>query len=55
MSGAQMTKQPIPDTSIYRAMKAGHLARKGHELTGHLDTSQGYAVLVRTCCPEDTH
>jgi hypothetical protein len=44
--------QPIPDTRIYRAMKAGHLARAGHELTGHLDTRQGYAVLVRTCCPE---
>jgi hypothetical protein len=45
--------QPIPDTRTYRAMRAGHLERKGHELAGHLDTREGYAVLVRTCCPED--
>lgn len=42
----------LPDTTFYRKMARGHLARTGHELRGFLHyNDDGWTVrLVRTCC-----
>jgi hypothetical protein len=43
--------EPIPDTTFYRPMRAGHVARTGHELAGQLVSDDGAMwQLERTCC-----
>ena len=46
-----MPKEELPP--IMQKMAAGHLARKGHVLTGYLESIPGSPELkrvVRTCC-----
>lgn len=52
---AQLT-DPIPDTSLYRAMATGHKRRTLHSLAGHLESTDGGQswTLQRTCCA-DSH
>lgn len=46
---------PIPDNRLMNAMRRGHRARLGHDLTGYLTESgtPGVTRIVRTCCDDD--
>ena len=46
--------RPLPDTTFYRVMARGHLARKGHALRAHLESDTGEVWQVaRECCSDD--
>lgn len=45
------THDNLPGTPMWRAMRAGHKRRTGHDLVAHLDTdSDGASHIVRECC-----
>jgi len=52
MTGAPVVRRPLPDVSMYRAMRAGHLRRQGHALCAELVSEDGGELyrIVRSCC-----
>ena len=49
MTGAPVVRKPLPDVSMYRAMRAGHLRRHGHALCAELVSEDG-GELYRGLC-----
>ena len=53
---AERDRAPLPDTTFYRAMRSGHLARTGHQLDAyHLPVDPATGIgggIVRVCCGE---
>ena len=49
---APVVRRPLPDVSMYRAMRAGHLRRQGHALCAELVSEDGGELyrIVRSCC-----